>query len=323
VHSFSLHHWYKNYICQLKTNYLKPVRPYIYLLVILSMVFWGMSFVWTTIVFNYLGPLSIVFVRLVISSVLLFSVLKISGKLEPMKKADYKLFAASAFFNPFLYFLGESYGVKFSSPTISAVIIATIPVFSLLAASFFLKEKLSWLNILGMIISFSGILIMLINRNLTLNSSPIGILCLLFAVFAAIGYSILLKRLSGRYSAFSIITYQNMIGAVLFAPLALTFDLKYFIMLKPDFTFISSLLFLSVFASSLAFVFYAISTREMGVSRTNVFSNFIPVFTAIFSFFIIGESLNAQKIAGMFIVIFGVVLSQINKRNELQSCNIS
>lgn len=289
---------------------MKTVRPYIYVLVVLAMVFWGMSFVWTTIVFDYLGPLSVVFVRLVISSALLLLGLRIANQLIIPDRKDMKLFFASAFFNPFLYFLGESFGVKFSSPTISSVIIATIPVFSLLAAFIFLKERLSKLNILGMAISFLGILIMLFNRNLSLSTSPLGIVCLLFAVFAAIGYSVTLKNLSSKYSAFVIVAYQNLIGAVLFAPLALTFEMDYFYQLRFETRFLTSLLFLSILASSLAFVFYAISTREMGVSRTNIFSNFIPVFTAIFSFFVIGEVLTLQKIAGIVVVIFGVVLSQ-------------
>jgi drug/metabolite transporter (DMT)-like permease len=282
------------------------------------MIFWGMSFVWTTIVFDYLGPLSVVFVRLVISSALLIIGLKIAKQWVIPHAKDRKLFLASAFFNPFLYFLGESFGVKYSSPTISAVIIATIPVFSLLAAFAFLKERLSKLNVVGMAISFLGILVMLFNPKLELSTSPIGIFCLLFAVFSAIAYSITLKRLSSRYSAFVIVAYQNLIGAILFAPLAFIFEMDYFLTLKPDSRFITSLLFLAILASSLAFVFYAIATREMGVSRTNIFSNFIPVFTAIFSFFVIGEILTFQKIIGIIVVVFGVVLSQLQSGKALK-----
>lgn len=297
---------------------MKTVRPYIYVLVVLAMVFWGMSFVWTTIVFDYLGPLSVVFVRLVISSFLLLLGLRLVNQLIMPARKDLKLIFASAFFNPFLYFLGESFGVKFSSPTISAVIIATIPVFSLLAAFIFLKERLSKLNITGMAISFVGILIMLLNPNLSLTTSPLGVLCLLFAVFSAIGYSITLKKLSSRYSAFVIVAYQNLIGAFLFAPLALIFEADYFYQIKFEARFITSLLFLAILASSLAFVFYAIATREIGVSRTNIFSNFIPVFTAIFSYFVIGEDLTVQKIAGIVVVIFGVVLSQWNSAKAVR-----
>src|SRR5674476_1570261 len=100
-----------------------------------------------------------------------------------------QMFLISALFNPFLYFLGENFGLKNSSATISAVIIATIPVFSPIAAFFFLKERLSMLNIGGMVISFAGVLVMLVNKDLSLNAAPLGLVCLGFAVVAAIVYS--------------------------------------------------------------------------------------------------------------------------------------
>jgi drug/metabolite transporter (DMT)-like permease len=165
-----------------------------------------------------------------------------------------------------------------------------------------------------MLVSFSGIIVMILNRNLTLNASPLGIALLLFAVATAVVYSVFLKKLSSKYSAFTIIAVQNLIGAVYFLPFFLLFEWNVFISVKPDFSLVSSLLALAVFCSSLAYVFFTIATREMGVNRTNVFSNLIPVFTGVFSFFILGELFSPQKIFGMVVVIFGLYLSQIKKR---------
>lgn len=289
---------------------LKANRNLVYLLVVLAMIFWGLSFVWTSIVFQYINPVTTVFIRLVISSLLLYPVLKIAGKLESIQKKDYKLLFISALLNPFLYFLGESYGVKLSTPTISAVVIATIPVFSPVAAYFFLHERLKPVNFIGLGISFFGILIMLMNKSMSLDAGIIGVLCLLFAVVTAVFYSIALKKLSNHYSAFTIVTYQNMIGALYFLPFVFIVDGSTLLSVQPDFRLITSILLLAVFGSSLAFVFFAIGTRELGVTRTNIFSNFIPVVTAIFSFFILDERLSLVKIVGIVLVIFGVVLTQ-------------
>ena len=148
------------------------------------MLLWGMSFVWTAIVLDYYQPVTIIFLRLIISTLFLFSWVKLFQKREKIQKEDYKLFFISALFNPFFYFLGENYGVKFTSPTISAVVIATIPLFAAIVAYFRFKEKLSWLNIVGFIISFVGILIMLLNKNLSLETSPNGIIALIsFHIF--------------------------------------------------------------------------------------------------------------------------------------------
>jgi drug/metabolite transporter (DMT)-like permease len=277
------------------------------------MLLWGMSFVWTTIVFKYYPPVTTVFLRLIISFILLFAGLALFGKLEKIKRKDYRLFLTSALFNPFLYFMGESYGLKLSSPTISAVVIATIPLLTPIAAYYTLKEKLSRMNLFGMIASFSGIVIMIVNRNLSLNASPAGIGLLMFAVASAIGYSVFLKKLSSRYSAFTVIAVQNLIGAIYFLPFFLVFEIRTFLSTPLDASLVSSLLSLAVFCSSLAYVFFTISTREIGVNKTTVFSNLIPVFTGVFSYFILGELFNFQKILGMGVVIFGLYLSQLKK----------
>ena len=286
------------------------------------MVFWGMSFVWTTIVFEFLGPLSTVFIRLVISSILLFSILKLSGKLEYIQRKHFQLILLSALFNPFLYFLGESYGVKYSTPTVSAVVIATIPVFSAIFATFLLRERLSLLNASGFLLSFAGILVMILRKDLSFSANPVGIACLLFAVLTAVSYSIILKKLAGLYPAFTIVTWQNILGALYFLPLTLIFEPDFIMHLKPDPKLWTPLLLLSVFASSLAFVFFTIGTRELGVSRTNVFSNFIPVFTALFSFWIIGEEFNAAKLAGIALVVAGVILSQWGRNRKRKEISL-
>lgn len=276
------------------------------------MLIWGISFVWTKIVFQYYGPITTVFIRLVISTIILYIIGKYFFRREKVSRKDYKLFLMSAFLNPFLYFMGESFGLKLVSPTITAVIISTIPVFTPLAAYFSLKERLSRFNILGIFISFFGILILILKKDLSLNASPIGVLILLVGVGAAVYYTIFLKRLTLKYSALKIITVQNFIGIFYFLPLFLIFEFNDFINVRPNFELVSTLLMLAVFASSLAFIFYTISVKEIGVSKANVFSNLMPVFTALFSYFVISEVLNINKIIGMIVVITGVFITQID-----------
>ena len=282
------------------------------------MVFWGMSFVWSKIVLQYYDPITTVLLRLIISSVIMFIGLKLFNRLQRVNRKDYKLFLFSALFNPLLYFLGENYGLKHSSATLTAVIIATIPVFTPIVAYFLLKERLTKLNIFGLFISFFGVLFMLVNRDYSFNVSPVGIAWLAMAVLAAIFYSVLLKKLAAKYNPFLIIAVQNLIGSIYFLPLFFIFDFKQFIQVVPNTELITSLLLLAVFASSLAYVFFTISAREIGISKTNLFANLIPVFTAIFAYFILKEDFEMRKIAGMIIVIGGVLLSQLNrKKNSL------
>jgi drug/metabolite transporter (DMT)-like permease len=154
---------------------------------------------------------------------------------------------------------------------------------------------------------------MLLNKDFSFIVSPVGIAWLALAVMAAVFYSILLKKLAMKYNPFLIIAMQNLIGTIYFLPLFLVFDYHNFVQVHPNAELITSLLLLAVFASSLAFVFFAISAREIGVSKTNLFTNLIPVFTAIFAFIILKEDFDIRKIAGMIIVIGGVFLSQVKQ----------
>ena len=285
------------------------------------MILWGMSYVWTKVVFNYYDPITTVFIRLVLSSAFLFIYIYFFGKFQKIRKEHYRLFLLSALFNPFLYFIGESFGLDRVSPTISSVIIAMIPLFTPIAAYLALKERFSKINSLGIFLSFIGIMVMLMNKNLSLSADPIGVAFLFGAVIAAVIYGILLRKLTQHYSSVTIIAYQNTLGALFFLPLFLTFEFDQFIQVKPNFELVSSLILLAVFASSIAYIFYASTVRKIGISRGNMYTNLIPIFTGITSYFILSEQFSASKIIGIFIVILGVILSQLDKLKRRKTKN--
>ncbi len=289
----------------------------------LSMIFWAFSFVWVKQAFISFNPFTVVLFRLVISSVLLLITLKLINQLNPLKRQDIKWFILLAFFEPFLYFLGESFGLKVVSSTMGAVIISTIPLFAPIADRFFFKARITLLNITGILISFSGVLIIILEKDLSLNAPLYGILLIFMAVFAAIGYTVVLKKIPVHYNAVSIITYQNAIGIFYFLPLFLIFDLKDIepTEIKPE--AIWAIVQLAIFASSIAFIFFTNAIRIIGITKANVFVYIIPVFTAIFAWWLIDEPLTLKKAAGIGIVIGGVLISQIKRRSSLQATHNS
>ena len=283
-----------------------------------AMFLWGISYIWMKQLFDYLEPASILFFRLVVSSVFLYFVLRLMGKLERIKKEHYALFLLSALLNPFLYFMGESHGLQLVSPTISAVIIATIPVFTPVFARFFLKEHLSKLNIAGLIISFAGVLMMLVMKDFSLSADPFGVLYLFGAVASSIVYGIILKKLTLLYNALTIVWIQNFIGLFYFIPVILYKETDTLLYMPFSSQVILPILLLGVFSSSLAFVFFTRSVRSLGIARTNIYTNMIPVFTVMFSYFLLGELQNGQQFFGMMLVISGVIISQTKKRKVFQ-----
>ena len=293
---------------------MKTFRLPVYFYPLAAMLFWGMSFVWSSILLRYFPPVTIIFIRLILSSCFLFLIAFLLKMREKVQRSDFLLFFMSAVFNPFLYFLGENFGLKYSSSTIASVVIATIPVFSPVVAFFFLRERLSALNFAGLFIAFGGIILMLVTKNMSLTVDKRGIIFLSGAVVAALVYSVLVRKLTFRYSPITIISWQNLIGIFLFLPIFLVFDVPFLKVIPLTYEIISSFLFLSILASSLSFVFYTKSIQQLGMAKANIFSNLIPVFTAGFSFMILSEEITHRKIAGIVLVIAGVYISQFNFR---------
>ncbi len=278
---------------------------------VVAMVFWGMSFIWSTQVFNYLNPTTTIFFRLIISCVFLGVLLFSLGLFEKVHKKDLKLFALAALFEPFLYFIFESYGLLNSAPVVSSAIIATIPLFTPIAAFFFLKERLTPWNIAGFIISFFGVIFMLLNKNLELTISVKGIVFLFSAVFVAVAYSIALRKLTMLYKPLTITFVQNILGMIYFIPMFFIMENVTPSQIAQIGGYILPLLSLGVFASSVAYTLWAYAFSKLGAAKANIYSNLIPVFTAIFSCIIIGEMINVQKIIGILFVIGGLILSQL------------
>jgi len=174
------------------------------------------------------------------------------------------------------------------------------------------KEKLAFINIVGIVVSFAGVIMMLVYRGDVFQTNFTGILFLSGAVLSSLFYSVLLKKLIVKYSAVILIAYQNFIGIFLFLPIFLIFEARTIITIHLNFEIVSSFVLLSILASSLSFVFYAHSVKLLGISKTNIFSNLIPVLTAFFSFLYSLESFSLHKIIGIAVVITGVYLSQRN-----------
>lgn len=280
------------------------------------MIFWSFSFIWFKIANESLNPVSIVFIRLIFATILLTLYLTITKGFMKIRREDRKLFLLLAFFEPFLYFLGESYGLTYVSATFCSVLISTIPVFAAIAARLLFSERLKAINYAGIFLSFIGVLIFIFNRDGSLSFNIKGLLLLMLAVFSAVGYNLTLSRLVGGYSPVYIVNVQNIIGAVLFLPVFLIVDFRDFRSTQLTFEMLRPVIQLSIFASCGAFILFAYSVRHMGISRANVFSNCIPIFTALFSFILLGDKLTVQNMAGMAVVVAGLFMSQINGRNK-------
>ena len=281
---------------------------------VIAMIIWGLSFIWSTQVYRNLNPTATIFLRLVIATIFFTAILFIFKLNEKVERKHLGLFALAAMFEPFLYFIFEGYGLKNTSPIIGSAIIAMIPLVTPVAATIFLKEKLTPMNIVGFIISFVGVMIMLLNKNLEFIASTKGVIFLFCAVLVAVGYSISLAKLTKLYKPLTITWMQNIVGMIYFLPMTIVME-----QFEPsNFANVSEYIFplvcLGVLCSAVAYSLWAFAFSKLGASRANVYSNLIPVFTGIFSFILGIEALSGNKIFGIILVVIGLIFAQLKKK---------
>ena len=291
-----------------------PIK--LYSAIVLAMVCFSLSFVWFKVANVTYGPLTIVFFRLILSATILFIYAKLSKNLVIPDKKDFKYLLLLAFCEPFLYFLGESFGLQYISSTVAAVIIATIPLFAPIAGYIFYKEKINFRNFIGILISFSGVTIVIYEIGKGITASPIGVVLQFSAVFSAIAYTVVLRKISNRMNNFSIIFFQNLFGAIYFLPLWFIFEKNRLVATPFDPKAMMAILKLSIFASTVAFIFFSYSVRHMGITKSNIFVNVIPVFTAVFAWLILDDQLTLQKLIGIIVVIGGLFIAQLKFKKQ-------
>jgi len=285
----------------------------LYTAIVLAMIFWSFSFIWTRVAILSFQPMTLITLRLIIASALLFVVSKASGKFQILRKKDLKLFLLLAFFEPFVYYVGETFGLTMVESTLAAVIISTIPLFAPVLAFIVLRERIGWATVLGIVVSLVGVFFVIYEPIGGFHANPWGVALLFLAVFAAICYAMVLRKIPTHYSTLNVIFYQSLLGLIFFIPTFVLTDYPTIQNLKVSGESLLALVMLSVFASVVAFVMFAWAVRQVGVARTNVFVNLIPVFTAILSWLILNESITWVKWCGIAVVVLGLFVSQWGK----------
>jgi drug/metabolite transporter (DMT)-like permease len=288
----------------------------IYISIVLAVVFWGFSFIWTnSLLISGLTPFTLILTRLIFAGIILLTISISSRKLQKIKKADWKWFLMLVSLEPFFYFIGETLGIKIlASPSLSSIIISTIPIFASFAGIIVYKERLTKINFFGIFLTIPGILLVVFENSEAGIGNISGILFLFLAVFAAVGYSLVVKKLADKYNSITIVTYQHSIGALFFVPLFLVTELDTFSFSLLTSKALISLIALALFCSSLAFIFFINSIKELGVARANVFTTIVPAVAAVGAFFLGQEPLGTRKLVGILIVITGVIIAQRQKK---------
>ncbi len=289
-----------------------PVRAY--LAAMLTVCLWAMSYIWADRLLDLAVPVEFfVPVRTLLAGGLLWLLNKVTGRsMRIQSRKDGLKFVLLALCMPFVYFVCETYGLQFTgSPTITSLVIATNPIFAMMAGLFIFKEKFGPVNIVGVFITLAGLWLVTFTRSQTGPLFWLGVGILFVAVVSEVSQIAFTKSLSDRYAPSVIVMYQFLLGAVFFAPLLLTKGIRNFDAgLYLSWEVLYPTLSLALFCSATAFTSWAYAIKVLGVAKTSVFLAVVPLVTAVLSFVLGSETALSLQWAGLAVGMVGIYLTQ-------------
>ncbi len=292
-----------------------------YVVLIISTVFWGISFILTKELFlteQHMTVSILITLRLAIATAVMFPMLALTGKLQRIKKQDIKWFLLLTLCEPFIYHLCETSGVQLVSGSLASVIIATIPLFVPFGVWLVYRKRIGLPLLIGVVLSLTGVTVMIIGDG-QLAGNPTGILFLAGAVLIAIVYTLLLVKVVDHYHPIVVTTWQNLIGLIYFLPLMLITDAGSLTQLSWSPRMLALLLVLGICCSTLAYAGYNQGVRVLGASKACIFNNAIPIFSLIAAVLIGQERFGWLKVVGVVVTVAGVVISQIQPRESSET----
>lgn len=280
------------------------------LFLLLTMILWGVSFVSIKIVMRVLPPLNLAFFRLLIAIFMLYFMMKKMTPARKIAKPDLPRFIFSGVIGITLYFYLENSALVEISANAASIIVAFLPISSMLGEAFFMKKRIKPLEIIGVAMSILGVY-MVIGGNLGEGGSAKGYIYMFLAVLAYSAFQLSSKPLFEKYTDLEVGFYQTLFALFAFLPFLWTETVYWHLW---DLSTGLHFIFLAVFCSGWATYFYMYSLNHLGITISSVFLNLMPVVTFIASFIIFGEKLTLIQAIGSMIVILSVSVITVKHR---------
>lgn len=310
---------------------------------VIAQIFWGASYLMSDFALKVFPAAMLVSMRISIAAVVLGVVGLLTRQLQKIEFRDWKYFLLASFAEPFIYFLCEAEALNHVSPTIASVMLSFIPLLTPVFAFFFLKEKVTLMNVLGIVISVVGVLMIILDGG-KLSADVLGILLLFIAVLASIVYTLVLRKIPERYNTLTVVFFMFCTSLLFFVPTMLVRELPQVMTIDwaADNTWnaFGAIVGLALSASCIAFLFFSYGVRAIGPTRANVFNNIQPGVTAILAWIIGAVTLYQTAIQceaidksffecvkeaapawimllGIVVVIAGMFISQMNVKQQI------
>lgn len=281
---------------------------------LLAMAIWGSSFIALKAAVDVIHPMQVIFLRMFIGSLVFILILPLWRRKFNYQTGDWKWLLAMALFEPCLYFIFESIALQYTSAGQAGMVTSILPLLVAVGAWLLLNESVSRNQWLGFIVALCGVIWMSWSSDIT-SYAPnplLGNSLELMAMICAVGYTLVVKKLTARYNPLFLTAIQTLFGALFFLPLAILTPLPDSLSLQV----FGYIVYLGVVSTLGAYGLYNYALSRTHASRVGAYTNLIPVFALLFSFIFLGEMLNTQQWFAVVLVFIGVVISQHSRRGH-------
>lgn len=269
-------------------------------------VIWGLSFLSTKVSIAVLPPMTIAAARFVMAVILLLAIALAKRENLRLKLKDVPLMALTGLMGISIYFLCENNGIALLTASESSLVIATIPVLTMLVERIAVGTRLGRRAYVGAALSFGGVALIVMPSLGSRSSSLLGFLYMGGAAAAWVVYALLTKPLSRSYGRISVTFWQSFFGLLGCVPFALAERGAW---RMPGTVVILNLVYLGVFCSAIGYWLYVEALDALGAGTSSVFLNLVPVVSVAAAFVLLGERLGIESLAGGVVAVGGVYLA--------------
>ena len=287
----------------------------IYLKLVLAMCIWGGTFVPARVLSQEFSAITISFYRFLISSIFLLLVLVYRGE-HRLKWSAKNIVTMSVLglTGVFAYNVFFFLGLQTVAAGKSSVIISMNPAVTAIFATIFLKEVMTWKKLLGVILALFGVITVIGQgdfSSLFHGGFSIGEIFLLGSVTSWVIYTIVGKIILKEFTSLQATTWAFVFGTLFIFPFAY-FEGALKFNSQASFLHWTYLLYLGVFGSAVAFLWFYDGVKVIGAAKAASFINISPIVGVLSGVLLLGEKINLSLLVGGTIVAIGVVL--INRK---------
>ena len=291
---------------------MRPANSIDLSLLLLLAVIWGSAFFNIKIATYSYEPFTLALVRVIFASIPLLILCKLKKiKIEAFEK-DWKSFALIGLTNISIPFVLIAIGTAKINSYLAAILMSTTPLSGSILAHFFIKdERLSFFKSLGVLIGFSGIVLLFFDKVVINQENFIyAIITIIGSTFYCIGGLLTLKLKDKKNE--NVTTSTTLWSVIFLLPFSIVFETPW--NLDPSLTSTLSLLYLGVIATGLAWLIrFRILTVNGLVFQTQV-AYLIPIFGIFFGYFLMNEIITWRVLISLAIILLGIY---IFKKNNL------